>query len=45
MGGVDLFRIGYDIVLEFCHKYARGTSKIIKGPRDMLERIGNNDGS
>jgi hypothetical protein len=31
----------YDINLEFCHKYSRGTSKTRKGPRDMLARTGN----
>jgi hypothetical protein len=31
--------------LEISHKYSRGTSKIGKGPRDILERIRKNVGS
>jgi hypothetical protein len=40
MGGGDVSQLEYDIILELCHKYSRGTSKIGKGPRDILTRTG-----
>jgi hypothetical protein len=40
MGGGDVSQLEYDIILELCHKYSRGTSKTGKGPRDILTRTG-----
>jgi hypothetical protein len=45
MGGGDISQQYYDVILELCRKYSRGTSKIGKGPRDVLTRIGKTIGS
>jgi hypothetical protein len=39
MGGGDVSQSDYEVILEICRKYSRGTYKIGKGPRDILERI------
>ena len=41
MGGGDIFHQYYDVILELCRKYSRGTSKTGKGPRDILARTDN----
>jgi hypothetical protein len=43
MGGGDISQQYYDVILELCRKYSRGTSKIGKGPRDILTRTGKTD--
>jgi hypothetical protein len=40
MGGGDISQQDYDVILELCRKYSRGTSKKGKGPRDILTRTG-----
>jgi len=45
MGGGDISQLDYDVILELCHKYSRGTSKTRKGPRDILKRTGRTIGS
>jgi len=44
MGGGYVSQLGYDTILELFHKYSRGTSKIGRGPRDILARTGKNNG-
>jgi hypothetical protein len=39
MGTGDVSQLEYNIILELCRKYSRGTSKTGKGPRDILERM------
>jgi hypothetical protein len=40
MGGGYVSQLDYEVTLEICRKYSRGTSKIGKGPRDILARTG-----
>jgi len=44
MGEGYISQQDYDVILELCHKYFRGTSKIGKKPRDILTRSGKNVG-
>jgi len=45
MGGGYVSQLDYDIILELCLKYFRGTSKTSKGLRDILARTRKTIGS
>jgi hypothetical protein len=45
MGKGYVSQLEYDIILELYPKYSRGTSKMGKGPRDILARMGKIVGS
>ena len=45
MGEGYVSQLDHDIILELCHKYSRGTSKIGKRPIDILTRNGKTVGS